>query len=532
LTKASPGPFVYFTASCLDLVLYGLDKFLKSNPAYSVESLANGTYNSLFKVPSSFSFPDVGTPAGKILLNSVGDREGDYNIMNVDAMGEVKLAGRWSNQQFQLFQQMNYPGNTAKRPKDAIDPNDVADFAILSDAGGVIGILCSLIGVLLAFGTMTFFIIHRGAKAITSMGLKISLVQIMTLGFAYLQFLLMIEKPSNITCTLDSVLLPVLFSFYYGVLFAKGYRIYSIFNAVGQSSRFVDWKVILLGVILAFPTIITVLVWIGLEPPSPLIVQSSPLTYYWTCSSSSSMQSITFGILIAWNTVVLLMNLILVFKSTNIPTRFYNGKSTTLSVYNTAMVLLFLLVILSSDSMGFRVKLYVKLLGVFYILTFNLVAEFTSKLFLNQLSATRASSRTSETSSIQTAKKDQKKFMESKLVLRVKRLNGLNKFFGETVTCAMDFPTADILLLNPVHKASVNSDEFIEDSLGSYFSIQSIKKMDFFKGDCFCNVNLDQYSAKWMFDTKEATEKCVVVLQRWKARIEMNGNKLISSAVQ
>jgi hypothetical protein len=70
-----------------------------------------------------FSFP----LAGKILLNSVGDREEDYNIMNVDAMGEVKLAGRWSNQQFQLFQQMNCPGNTTKRPKDAIDPNDVAD---------------------------------------------------------------------------------------------------------------------------------------------------------------------------------------------------------------------------------------------------------------------------------------------------------------------------------------------------------------------------------------------------------------------
>jgi ABC-type branched-subunit amino acid transport system substrate-binding protein len=57
-TVGSPAAYSYFYTSCLDLVVLGLDRLLKSNSSFTVSQLLDGQLNNKIKYPDTFSFPN------------------------------------------------------------------------------------------------------------------------------------------------------------------------------------------------------------------------------------------------------------------------------------------------------------------------------------------------------------------------------------------------------------------------------------------------------------------------------------------
>jgi hypothetical protein len=526
LNGPTPGPYSYFTASCVDLFLYGFERLLRENPTFTVQALANGTYNNRFRVPSSFSFPDLGTPAGKIVLNTVGDRIGDYDVINFEKNGNSQIVGRWSVGSFSSSRAFNYPGDTSVRPKDGIDPNDVADFAQTSDAGGILALLFGSIGILAGLFTTVMYVLKRNSKVIKSASLIISLIQILALTIAYVQFFLMVNKPTQAICSVDSILLAILFSFYYGLVFAKSYRVYNIFCAAGRKAPLRDYHVVAISVACTIPTAIILIVWHSISNPAPYIHQMSPTTFYWTCSSNSAVQSNAYAALLVWNAIVLFANLWVAFKSRSIPSKFYDGKMTALSVYNTTLILMFVLIILGTESLGFRLKLFVKLVGVFYILSFNLGAVFIAKLFSVNYGDKGANSETDTNTSLQKDKDNQK---DAQNIAQLKRTDGLSYFFGEMKMVVISTINGDMLVFTPIHKKAVDSTSVVEDSSCMMFNIANVRKFGANTNGLRIQIMMDRFCADLSFETQEAVQKWQQVFQNWKTRVDMRSNGFMTT---
>jgi hypothetical protein len=508
------------------LFLHGFDRLLRENPSFTVQALANGTYNNRFRVPSSFSFPDLGTPAGKIVLNSVGDRIGDYDVINFQKNGNIQTVGRWSVGAFSQSGAFNFPGDTNVRPKDGIDPNDVADFAQMNDAGGIIALLFGSIGVVAGLITMIMYLLNRNSKIIKSSSLVISLIQIMALTIAYVQFFLMLNKPSPAVCSIDSILLAILFSFYYGLVFAKSYRVYNIFCAAGRKAPLRDYHVVAISIGCTIPTAIILIVWHSISNPAPFIHQMSPTTFYWTCSSNPSVQSAAYAALLVWNAIVLFANLWVAFKSRSIPSKFYDGKMTALSVYNTTLILMFVLIILGTESLGFRLKLFVKLVGVFYILSFNLGAVFIAKLFSVNYGDKGGNSETETNTSLQKEKENQK---DSQNIAQLKRTDGLNYFFGEMKMVVISTINGEMLVFTPIHKKAVDSTAVQEDSSCMLFNIANVRKFGANTSGLRIQIMIDRFCADLSFETQDAVQKWQQVFQNWKTRVDMRSNGFMTT---
>ncbi|KAI8894069.1 7 transmembrane sweet-taste receptor of 3 GCPR-domain-containing protein [Globomyces pollinis-pini] len=195
------------------------------------------------------------------------------------------------------------------------------------------------------------------------------------------QFLLMIDKPTPVKCTIDSFVIPVLFSFYYGLLFAKNLRIYRIFY-YPLTKKFLNQNfVYFLAFMFTLPSGVTSIIWNVFDPPIPTIVSPFQNQYYWTCKSARGMESIAIGIHIILNTLVLVANLGMAFMTRNVVSTYSETKMIGLSVYNMTVISIFDIVMLSSESLGFNAKYLVKTISILYVILFNLTTTFLYKVY-------------------------------------------------------------------------------------------------------------------------------------------------------
>jgi hypothetical protein len=144
----------------LDLLVYGTGRLLKSNSSYTVENLLAGKLNKMMKIPDTFRFPDLETPAGKIILDDNGDRKGDFAIMNFLPSEPAKSIGVISNGKFTPAQENGvdvtilYPGGSNVRPKDRLDPTDIALFVKQGSTLGILALVFMFLGLFISFGSL------------------------------------------------------------------------------------------------------------------------------------------------------------------------------------------------------------------------------------------------------------------------------------------------------------------------------------------------------------------------------------------
>jgi len=335
-------------------------------------------------VPSTFSFPDHNTPSGKVVLDASGERQGDYDVFNVQLDGSYKLVTKFINGIPQELGVTFYPGGLTTVPKDRIDPRDVADFVSWSDADGIFAVLLYLIGVCSTLATIVTLVRNKNDRNIKKGSYQITLIMLLVIFVAFTQLLIMPGKYTGAQCSLDTILIPLCFAAYYGLLFAKVLRIYRIFSTQrsGVGSKWNDSFVTSLGACLSLPVIIVVIVWNSMDAPVPSVLSSGGLKYYWTCrSATTNTQNVMTFALLSLNGVLLLANLIMAVLTRNIPSDFKETKLIGLSVYNISIVGTLSLAVLFAEAIDFRAKYRIKIIIIFYVIMFNLLSSFVYKLY-------------------------------------------------------------------------------------------------------------------------------------------------------
>ncbi|KAJ3269622.1 Metabotropic glutamate receptor 1 [Terramyces sp. JEL0728] len=290
--------------------------------------------------------------------------------MNIQADASLIQVAKWSNGVEYQLQPYYYPGGASYKPADAIDPTTVADYLQSSgDPLGILSIALFLIGVIVSLTTILGTLIYRNHPMIRASDVFVGFAMQLCIFIAWFDLLTMVGKPTVATCTIDSVILPICFAVYYGLMFMKNYRLYMIFT---NPTKYIfnTYATIAIGFIFGIPSAIIIAIWNAQDAPRPAAHAVVKGTYAWTCSSSStSYQSGIVAALAMYSAVILVLNLLIAFKTRNVPSK-----------YSETKIVLFAISILLTNGLGFRLKAGVKMIAEFYLLIFNLISSFSLKI--------------------------------------------------------------------------------------------------------------------------------------------------------
>ncbi|KAJ3343085.1 hypothetical protein HDU91_000450, partial [Kappamyces sp. JEL0680] len=527
VTDTLPNSYTYFQSSCVDLLLLGFDRLLKSNSSYTVDQLISGALNSKIKYPDTFSFPDASTPSGKVVLDSNGDRVGDFALYNFDAYGNQNLSGIWTNGALVGVSAFNYPGNTATAPKDRTDPNDVAIYATSDSADGLFAVILAVLGVFVSLVTLAGYVLQSKHTVVKSSSFRIGVLQLLCIAVAFCEFALMVDKPTSRSCAIDSFLLPVTFSFYYSLTYMKGLRIYLIFNSPMGSRNGVlsDWKIMAYACLLTLPTVLICIIWNGLSPVAPAHVATSSTSWYWTCASARSVVgSGSVAALLVWNAILLVMNLVLAVKSSSITSTYNESKLIGLAVYNTCVALVFVLAILLSTGLSFSLKHYVKIIGVSYILGFNLVTGFILKVVFAYQNPSTGNTRRDQNSSVSgipsspvsPGAKRNERFQND--IVSVKPMGGIKGVLGETTFRFIIPKSTEFFILSGIRKKDLEA-RAQESSHSTGFTLDNVRKFKTTWNGVRCSIEIDQWKAQLTFPSDESASKWRSYFDVWNRRV-------------
>ncbi|KAJ3272075.1 hypothetical protein HDV01_005940 [Terramyces sp. JEL0728] len=376
----SSGPFGYFHSSCVDLMVLGFDALVKAN-GNNITKLVNGELNSQMQVPQSFNFPDHETTTGKVSLDSNGERGGDYAIMNIRSDASLVQVSKWSDGIEYQIQPYYYPGGATSKPADALDPTTVADYLQISGDGlGVLAIILFFIGAVTSVASLIGIILYRNRPMVRASDVYVGFAMQLCIFITWFDLLTMLNKPTVAACTIDSIIIPITFSVYYGLMCVKNYRIFTIFTRP-RSRILKTHETILVGTAFGLPSAIMVAIWNAKDSPKPAAVTIIKGVYAWTCSSTSTdFQNVMVTVLSVYCGIILALNLYIAFQTRNIPSKYSETRVITLAIYNTTIITLFAISILLSEGLGFRLKAAIKMIAVFYLLFFNLVSSFSLKV--------------------------------------------------------------------------------------------------------------------------------------------------------
>ncbi|KAI8892437.1 periplasmic binding protein-like I [Globomyces pollinis-pini] len=378
-TATSPTTFSYFFATCVDLMINGFDRLLKSNDSFTVDDLATGKLNHLLTVPDSFQFPNLETPSGIVKSDENGDRIGNFDILNIQPDGNSLIVSTWTDGKRIDLAPYYYPGGSSIQPKDRVIVEDIAIYAQLGGTLSILSIIFFVIVGLVWLITFVGTIKYRNSIVIRKSSGSIGLIMQLAMLLANFQFLIMIGKPTPAICLLDSVILPISFSAYYGVLLMKSFRLFRVLNFT-TANKWSNNKVVCYGLLWSIPTIVIVIVWNAMDMPMPSTIKLSYNSYYWTCKSKE-IQSPVIASLLIYNGFILLSNVLMAIQIRNIEISYNDSKMIGISIYNVTIIALFCCISLLSSTMGFDKLFLIKIISSFYVILFNILTTFSFKVF-------------------------------------------------------------------------------------------------------------------------------------------------------
>ncbi|KAI8893893.1 periplasmic binding protein-like I [Globomyces pollinis-pini] len=513
-------PYVYYFASCVDLLVHGFDVLLKSNNSYTIDDLVAGRLNNLMSRGDFFNFPEVTTPSGNVKLEENGDRKGDFNMYNFVVDGSKVLVGGWIDEKKVLVagESILYPGGSFIQPKDGIDPEDVAEYANPSSMLAIISYLFTIIVIATTFLSLVGMIKYRDKKIVRVSGLTISLIMHVCIIFGSMQFLIMVDKPLEWKCKLDSFVIPISFSLYYGLLFAKNYQIYRIFYHPTTSKHITKTTMVLLiAVLFTIPSLVISTVWITIDAPLPTIAKLSQSQFYRTCKSDIGFGAKSINALLVVNSLVLLANLLMAVLTRNVVSTHNETKMIGLSVYNTSVISLFTIVTVNSGSLSFSAKYLIKAIAIFYVLMFNLASRFLYKLRQIILNSENNATQTSSYASKGDGKVSKKEGEEEESLVTVKKYG---TFTTETNDAHMRVISSECVVLFKRKKVSLESKDIKDDGTGTAWFVSKLKHFSMTtRGNLTCRFQVDDIVYDISFSDEDSITFWTKYFASWSYRV-------------
>lgn len=212
---------------------------------------------------------------GQVEFDEGGDRVGAESVQQIQG-GQQVVVGLYVDGKLLLTPSENFvwQGKSNSMPRGDVR----RDLQGVDLHWLVIGLLITVTGILLAivfWGCNCYYAQHRILRASSQ---KLNYVIIIGVIFGYLTVLLLTILESPLGSEMDDITFKVLcliriwmltlsFTFTYGILFARAWRIYRVFNNPWASSRpYKDYHLMLLVLGVAFVDVMILLPWTVIDP--------------------------------------------------------------------------------------------------------------------------------------------------------------------------------------------------------------------------------------------------------------------------
>ncbi|RUS24755.1 hypothetical protein BC938DRAFT_473115 [Jimgerdemannia flammicorona] len=148
-----------------------------------------------------------------------------------------------------------------------------------------------------------------------------------------------VGEPSDVKCKSAPYILASSFGLVFGMLLAKTYRVFEIFeNRSKLNNGIPDSRLLIVGGVILSAEVVVVSIWMLADPPKPIQILSPAMEYIFVCSSQSrSFEQGMMSTLYALNGFLLVACLVLAFKTRRIRGPFNESHMIAFTVYMLAV---------------------------------------------------------------------------------------------------------------------------------------------------------------------------------------------------
>ncbi|KNC97260.1 uncharacterized protein SPPG_07649 [Spizellomyces punctatus DAOM BR117] len=392
--SASPTSYAMFFAGCLEMMVYGFDKLLKSNTVTFSDLADIHTSGFRFTVPEDFSFPEKQGVTGSLALDEYGDRLAAMDILYYDygtdswiPFGTWDKAGEKATYVTRYAEPVYFNGGTM-RPSDVLQVTTLLTTVDVHDGMGTFTIVLCAIAVLAILLVMVILANEWSNpifKANSPPILATTLIGILT-GTFYPVTLL--GEPSQAACVAAAWLIPCGLGLVLGSLLVKTFRLFAIFRRQGArkigttNKHMFSWLATVAGIY-----VVIVLVWTIVDPPRPqkevynIISPSLVESRAFCASSTGPRQWAVQGILFGYTVLLLIAGGFMAFATRNLPKQFSESKSLGYVLYAYSGIMIFVLPILFLLDISYSGYLIIKVIATYAAVFLTLGILFGNKLF-------------------------------------------------------------------------------------------------------------------------------------------------------
>ncbi|KAJ3105625.1 hypothetical protein HDU97_007832 [Phlyctochytrium planicorne] len=322
-------PYMLFYVNCLDAYVYGFDRILKETP--TIYSPTTGWNKSAytFQVPRDFSFPDMDSITGPVILGTPKSLLKVLTTTNWDIFGTYDVNG------ISIDKQIVYSNGSLEKPVGSLW--EAAPRSVIQPPKfpAILIIVWTVLSLLLCTLCIVGLVAFQKHKVLKTASPELS--GIIVIGFAMLSFypMVMMGEPANWKCVLEIWLLPASITISVGMLIAKNYRVYKVFTNKFMGLAISNVMVIgWASGILAADLVISA-VWTAYDSPKVMWSLNRMSSFYevqWSClSSNTANQTIFQGFEFGFQALLFALGILLSALTKHLPPNF-NQSGPMLSV--------------------------------------------------------------------------------------------------------------------------------------------------------------------------------------------------------
>ncbi|KAI9491860.1 periplasmic binding protein-like I [Zychaea mexicana] len=378
--------------ACAELLALGLNKALDTYTGgrqKGLSDLSAGTFNSSIMTPTFYNLDYTG-PAGHMDFTDTGDLATGYFGLQYMVDGQVVTYATLKDGYFEFMDNTTiiYLGHTTTHPVDI-----VAKYALnptSDNAGGIIIMAISALGLLCCIVMMILIILFRDLKSITVSSPTFCCLQLIGLMMGYIGATLYIDKPNAATCISRKFLITGAFVLVIGSIIAKNYRIYRIFQNVFtvRTSRLKSFYLMRIVAIFGAIAFIPFIVWHAVYPVQVVdLTIGTSMSYCWLCvypGAKGDWIHLNAAELVAliWCAILILCAALLAWKTRNVRGKWAEANQIAYVSYNTILAACLATPSFFMPDENFLTAIYLKLSALLLGATFTLVVIFTPKLVI------------------------------------------------------------------------------------------------------------------------------------------------------
>ncbi|KAJ3412112.1 hypothetical protein HDV05_001206 [Chytridiales sp. JEL 0842] len=391
VANGDPQSFSMFFVNCIEAFMFGFDRIIKSHPDVLPSGNSTGfNFSRYTKVPESFSFPDLDTVTGKVIISSTGDRLGSYSLSSLNGtLGDWQSFGQYDGVTgISITGNVIYSGGTTTRPFSSV--LESAQRVIIQTPNPAAGLIYALttIVVLLCFGTAAGVLYWQKEKVIMAASVPFSLVIIwglITVGFYPLA---LTGVPENYKCVVEIWILPAGFAVVMGSFLSKSYRVYKIFsNTFSRAKSVSNRDVMIWTSIIVLGDLIISAVWTIYDHPKVSWVlnklPSGSYEYMSICQSTNVTASTIFtAVMFAYNAMLLVLAVILSVVMRKVPSEFQESTTMGIVTYAYFTILVFIVPISYAFKLDATTVVILKAAACYACVLVNIFVLFFPKFWV------------------------------------------------------------------------------------------------------------------------------------------------------